>query len=263
MKKQLLYTFAFLSAIFVVSAQSNTLTFTGSVDADQTFSFGSSAGVYALSGTDFSQSNTFLQHTSEVMSPNSISESFSINTDGSNVNATLTFRYRKAAASTVSGVISVAGQTDFAFTLGDSSVEDGGDDVANVNKFFDYTTTIPLSTTATNVIFTVNEFLNNTATLTRLRLYSVQVNGIVSLSTNDFDTRKINIIAYPNPAKNSFQIDSNINNIESVKLYTMRGRLIKTFNNEVNYDISDLATGIYIANINTQLGSKTLKIIKK
>jgi len=92
---------------------------------------------------------------------------------------------------------------------------------------------------------------------------ALQVPEASALSTNDFELNSASISVYPNPVTNSFQIDSNINNIESVKLYNITGRLLKTFSEEVNYDISDLATGIYIANIKTQLGSKTLKIVKK
>jgi len=83
-----------------------------------------------------------------------------------------------------------------------------------------------------------------------------------TLPVNDFELNNASIVAYPNPVTNSFQINSS-NSIESVKLYNIAGRLLKTFNEETNYDISDLATGIYIANINTHLGSKTIKIVKK
>ena len=264
--KKLLYTFTFLATIFVASAQSNTLTFTGSVDDNQTFSFGSTAGVYLFNNIDFTQGGAYIQHASEVISPSTISESFSINTDGSAVNATLRFRYRKAAASTVSGVISVAGQADFPFTLDDSSTEtDGSDDnVTNVNEYFNYTTVIPLSTTATNVTFTIDEFVLNTATTARLRLYSVQVNGVIdtTLSTNDIDAQETKITAYPNPVTNSFQLGSN-RTIETVKLYNITGRLLKTFKLNANYDISDLSSGIYIVKVDSESGSETLKIVKK
>jgi len=83
-----------------------------------------------------------------------------------------------------------------------------------------------------------------------------------TLPTDDFELNNAAIVAYPNPVTNSFQIDSN-KSVESVKLYSITGKLLKTFNEEVNYDISDLATGIYIANIKTQLGSKTLRLIKE
>ncbi|WP_179375936.1 T9SS type A sorting domain-containing protein [Winogradskyella wichelsiae] len=82
-----------------------------------------------------------------------------------------------------------------------------------------------------------------------------------TLSTNDFELNSASINVYPNPVTNSFQIDSN-NSIDSVELYNITGQLLKTFSEVTNYDISDLATGIYIANIKTQFGSKTIRVVK-
>ncbi|MEP2169432.1 MAG: T9SS type A sorting domain-containing protein [Polaribacter sp.] len=83
-----------------------------------------------------------------------------------------------------------------------------------------------------------------------------------SLSTNDFNADTAAISAYPNPVTKSFQIDS-IENVENVQLYNISGRLVKSFKANANYDVSDLATGIYITRIKTQLGSKTLRLVKK
>lgn len=82
------------------------------------------------------------------------------------------------------------------------------------------------------------------------------------LSTNDYDAQTEAISAYPNPVENSFQINSS-ENVENVKLYNISGRLVKTFKATNNYDISDLAKGIYITTIKTQLGTKTLRLIKE
>jgi len=83
-----------------------------------------------------------------------------------------------------------------------------------------------------------------------------------SLSTNDFDAKTSAINAYPNPVTNSFQIESS-ENVENVKLYNVSGRLVKTFKTNANYDVSDLSTGVYITSIKTQLGTKTLRLVKQ
>ncbi|WP_339881468.1 T9SS type A sorting domain-containing protein [Polaribacter vadi] len=83
-----------------------------------------------------------------------------------------------------------------------------------------------------------------------------------SLSTNDFDAQTAAINAYPNPVTNSFQIES-IEGVENVKLYNISGRLVKTFKANTNYDVSDLATGVYITTIKTKLGTKSLRLVKK
>ncbi|MEH1006466.1 T9SS type A sorting domain-containing protein [Winogradskyella sp. ECml5-4] len=258
MKKQLLFTFALLTTFFAATAQSNTFTFTGTASDSQTFPFGSTAGVYALSGSDFSQGASFISYNSEVTSGSPVSESFGINTNGITVNKTLTFKYRKRAAMTGVVRISVPGQSDVTYTLVDTSIEDGSNSIL-VERTLEYPTEIPLSTATSNITITVDELAQNGANNVRLRIYDVTVNG--DLSTNDFE-RLESVKLYPNPAKNSFQIDSN-NNIERVELYNITGQLLKTFKEEANYDISDLATGIYIANIKTQLGSKTLRVVKE
>jgi hypothetical protein len=82
------------------------------------------------------------------------------------------------------------------------------------------------------------------------------------LSTDNFDAQTEAINAYPNPVTNSFQINSS-ENVENVKLFNINGRLVKTFTANANYDVSDLATGVYITTIKTQLGTKTLRLVKK
>lgn len=91
---------------------------------------------------------------------------------------------------------------------------------------------------------------------------AIQTPEASTLSTNDITTNINSINLYPNPVTNSFQLDSN-KPIESVKLYNITGRLLKTFRAEANYDISDLATGIYLVNIKTQSTSETLRLVKK
>ncbi|MDN3663921.1 T9SS type A sorting domain-containing protein [Algibacter miyuki] len=91
---------------------------------------------------------------------------------------------------------------------------------------------------------------------------ALQVPKEIALSTNDIDAQAAAISVYPNPVTNSFQLDYN-KNIENVELYNVTGRLLKTFSARANYDISDLTMGIYLVNINTTSGSKTLKIVKK
>ena len=95
-----------------------------------------------------------------------------------------------------------------------------------------------------------------------LRIYSVAIAKSIAVLGVDDNNTVNNIGLYPNPVTNSFQIDASID-IENVQLYNIAGQLLKTFNKGANYDISDLATGIYTANIKTVSGSKTIKIMKK
>ena len=72
---------------------------------------------------------------------------------------------------------------------------------------------------------------------------------------------------YPNPAKNVLNISNTINAVvNNVVLTDLNGRVVKSQNLntvEGQVNISDLATGIYMMNVNTDKGSITKKIIKE
>ena len=95
-----------------------------------------------------------------------------------------------------------------------------------------------------------------------VRYVNVAITKTGTTSINDFELNNTSVIAYPNPVTNSFNLNSSIN-IESVNLYNITGRLLKTFNAKDKYDISDLATGVYIAKIKTEFGTKTLRVVKE
>lgn len=67
---------------------------------------------------------------------------------------------------------------------------------------------------------------------------------------------------YPNPTSHQFSIDFD-KPIESIKLYTLTGKLIKTCNNCKSMNIEDLNTGIYIVNWEVEGKHYHDKIIKK
>lgn len=84
-------------------------------------------------------------------------------------------------------------------------------------------------------------------------LFIVRKNA--SLATSEFDTKKFKI--YPNPAKNSFSIQSSIE-IEVIIVYNSIGQIVKKFIENNNYDISDLIKGIYFIRINNILTEKLI-----
>lgn len=82
-----------------------------------------------------------------------------------------------------------------------------------------------------------------------------------SLSTNDFQLAGNAISLYPNPAKAHFELATTAT-VEKVEVYSLQGQLVKTFVNQNQYKINDLAKGMYIVKINAQEGiaNKTLVI---
>jgi len=71
-----------------------------------------------------------------------------------------------------------------------------------------------------------------------------------------------NFIIYPNPTKGSFNIQTE-NRIKDVKIYDVFGNLVGMFIKEKNYNISNLAKGIYFVYVKTDKGIMVSKLIIK
>ncbi|REE08736.1 putative secreted protein (Por secretion system target) [Winogradskyella pacifica] len=269
MKKQLLFTLAFLGAITFASAQTE-IAFDAAGDDLQTFTVGQQGsddldeGIITVGGTGVLVSNNnFMGVRSDTPTDNGATGvwSFTIATTSTTaINATLNLDMAKRPGCSVSGTVAVSGYTNTSYSFG----SDGTDVSAVIDAPIEFGSIISLvSGSPLTVTITLDEMLNvdNTATsIFRLENVILERNG--SLSVEEISANSIVASVSPNPTANSFQINSN-KSIESVKLYNITGRLVKTFGEEANYDISDLTTGIYIANIKTQLGSKTIKVVKE
>ncbi|HLF52808.1 T9SS type A sorting domain-containing protein, partial [Flavobacterium sp.] len=86
-----------------------------------------------------------------------------------------------------------------------------------------------------------------------------------TLKTDEFLSSKFSV--YPNPVKDVISITNSENiTINEIQLTDLNGRVVKqkTFNqvSDIQVNISDLASGIYMMNINSDQGSATKKIIK-
>lgn len=103
--------------------------------------------------------------------------------------------------------------------------------------------------------------LGNNSDLIGIDTFNVQR---PAMGTNDFLSS--NIVVYPNPAKNEINISNSIGAIvNSMNLTDLNGRVVKSQElntQECRININDLASGIYLMNITTDLGLVTKKIIK-
>jgi Leucine-rich repeat (LRR) protein len=66
----------------------------------------------------------------------------------------------------------------------------------------------------------------------------------------------------PNPTSSKVNINSN-NNIKSIEVYDVQGRILQTILNANNLDLSDKTNGIYFLKITTEKGSKIEKVVKE
>ena len=83
-----------------------------------------------------------------------------------------------------------------------------------------------------------------------------------TMKTEDFN--KVSFAAYPNPTQNKWNITAS-QSITSVQLFDVSGKQIKTVQpNGLNavIDASGLSNGLYFANVQTENGSRTIKLVK-
>ena len=83
------------------------------------------------------------------------------------------------------------------------------------------------------------------------------------LSTMELNAQESNIHIYPKPTKDVLQIEVSDNTeIESIELFDLGGKRVKTFNNsDRNLNISDLSSGTYFLRISTTKGGLAEKVI--
>lgn len=90
---------------------------------------------------------------------------------------------------------------------------------------------------------------------------TIDENSTLSLESSELNEFTV----YPNPTTSGWNINST-KQINSIQVYDVLGKQVVDLNpnsNEVTIDTSNLISGIYIAKINSESGSKTMKLIKK
>ena len=83
-----------------------------------------------------------------------------------------------------------------------------------------------------------------------------------SLSIDNISAITLNIRTYPNPVTNVLHIKTR-HEINSLKLYSITGQHLQTWQNQTQINLATYAKGIYFLQIQTPRGVKTEKIIKK
>lgn len=81
-----------------------------------------------------------------------------------------------------------------------------------------------------------------------------------ALANADFKLNNMAISLYPNPSKNYFELASEVT-IEKVEIYSMLGQLVKSFEPQNQYAVSDLSKGTYIVKIATIEGTTNKTLI--
>jgi hypothetical protein len=94
--------------------------------------------------------------------------------------------------------------------------------------------------------------------------YRIYGNAAPALSSQNIDNLEKQMVLYPNPTSNYFNLNTNTTQVE---IYTITGQLVKTFdkqNSNYNYSISELNNGIYLVKVVDENNyQQTIKIIKE
>ena len=72
------------------------------------------------------------------------------------------------------------------------------------------------------------------------------------MGTETFILEK-NTVVYPNPVKYFFAVHT-VATVEKVEVYSVQGQLIKSFALQAQYEVNDLAKGMYLLRIKTNEG---------
>ena len=138
----------------------------------------------------------------------------------------------------------------------------------NLNATFSGDTTFPVVTNGINPgevdFLVVAGTANATASTGRFDNFVVRASSTDTLLSVDEVVSIENAVSiYPNPIENSFQIQTNGFVVNSVNIFDINGRNIKSFQNTNNFDITELPSGIYFVEISNDEMKTTQKIIKK
>ena len=133
--------------------------------------------------------------------------------------------------------------------IGISIIGEGDEDHSGGN--------ISLSSDASTLA--INACLNdgNAVDAGHVRVYDLNA------TLSNYDLRKNDIILFPNPTNNYFEIKtSNNSNIKSVELIDVTGKTIKQFKKSETYSIKDITSGIYFVKIKTEKSQTIKRLVK-
>jgi uncharacterized protein YjdB len=140
----------------------------------------------------------------------------------------------------------------------------------------------PTSAINKNILWSIND--TNLATITQTGLLTAKANGTVivtataadgggakatktiTISNQTIGINEVNltnkITVYPNPASNTLTIKT-INNltIQQLQLLDITGKVIAQFNNQTEIDVSAMANGMYLLQIQTLNGSVVKQVV--
>ncbi|MFA5574972.1 MAG: T9SS type A sorting domain-containing protein [Brumimicrobium sp.] len=90
--------------------------------------------------------------------------------------------------------------------------------------------------------------------------FSLGIDSTASIIEEDLYMNHEELVIYPNPVSNSFQIKST-ESINEVAIYSIAGQKLETWKGQKKYNVLGYPEGIYFVKINTAKREKTIKIV--
>ncbi|WP_309640992.1 T9SS type A sorting domain-containing protein [Flavobacterium sp.] len=75
-----------------------------------------------------------------------------------------------------------------------------------------------------------------------------------TLGTETLTAIEKSVVLFPNPSRDYFELQSD-GRIQNVSVYSLQGQLVKSFGKQQQYDVSDLAKGVYLVKV---MGEETV-----
>jgi hypothetical protein len=154
--------------------------------------------------------------------------------------------------STITETINGLASGDYTFTITDVY----GDGICCAYGNGSYTLSSSVGTIVTGGSFAASESTS----------FCVDATKAAPIQTFTLDKDLSDIKLYPNPAKNVITIESIDANIESIKIFSMYGKLIMEQNNiekRITLDLSQFASGPYFVRFTSNNEIKTIRFIKQ
>lgn len=175
----------------------------------------------------------------------------------------------------------VAGQYNLAFDFGTASMDgeevegitvEVGTVTSNANADTFVSISEPVATTIAAQTFNVPVTVEGDVKYFAIKVSTTTphsaawVDNVVlspALAVNDIDAVKVSV--YPNPVVNELNVSAQ-GTIKEVKIFSMNGQLVQAMKLNAGsgtVNMSGLKTGVYVAQIVTEKGIQTIKVVKK
>lgn len=117
-------------------------------------------------------------------------------------------------------------------------------------------------TPTTSGVYHVGVHANTPTAAGIFMVFEVKVEA--PLSVDNFEANNFSL--YPNPAKESFILETNTSLMSAIQITDINGRIVKNMNlsgvSNTSVDVSDLKSGMYFVSVQTDTGSGTTKFVK-